>query len=64
MLSRFDKAAGILEQALVLARQTKNRQTEGAILNNLGQTYENQGKYPKFSHPLYWAPFVLMGNWR
>ena len=21
-------------------------------------------KNPKFSHPLYWAPFVLMGDWR
>ena len=21
-------------------------------------------KDPKFSRPLYWAPFVLMGDWR
>jgi CHAT domain-containing protein len=21
-------------------------------------------KNPRFSHPLYWAPFVLMGDWR
>jgi CHAT domain-containing protein len=21
-------------------------------------------KNPKFSRPLYWAPFVLMGDWR
>ena len=44
MLSRFDKAAEILEQALTLARQTKNRQAEsrhseqpGADLRKPGQ---------------------------
>ena len=52
MLSRYDKAKEILEQALPLARQTKNRQAEAAILNNLGQTLESLGKYDQAMNTL------------
>ena len=52
MLSRFDKAAEILEQALKLARRLKIGIVEVAILNNLGQTYENQANYDKAASTL------------
>jgi CHAT domain-containing protein len=36
-------------------------QSKAASLQNAQITLM---KNPKFSHPLYWAPFVLMGDWR
>ncbi len=39
----------------------KKKMTKGAALQNASLALLKQ---PKYRHPYYWAPFVLMGDWR
>jgi CHAT domain-containing protein len=54
------------------------RQAQLALLNNalsgsinsqargigLMDTDENSNNYPFYSHPYFWASFILIGNWK
>ena len=43
------------------------RRREGQKLSKIEALRQAQStllEQPRYSHPFYWAPFILMGNWR
>ena len=42
----------------------RRRETGLTKIEALRQSQLALQKQPKYSHPYYWAPFVLMGNWK
>jgi CHAT domain-containing protein len=62
-----DESTGVFMQQLYRLRQTGKlskaealRQTQLAFVKS---SINSGGKQQDFSHPFYWAPFILMGNW-
>ncbi|MDR1509419.1 MAG: hypothetical protein LBS53_07245, partial [Synergistaceae bacterium] len=37
---------------------------EKAAAENIGGTRGESPQYRGYSHPYFWAPFILMGNWQ
>jgi CHAT domain-containing protein len=58
--------AGALQQAqlaIMTGKATGSETTRASIVAN-NESIESQFKYQRdFSHPYYWAPFILIGNW-
>lgn len=59
-----DKATAILMQNFY--RGLKKGQTKGGALRNasLSLLKSATGRDAKWKHPYYWAPFILLGDWR
>jgi CHAT domain-containing protein/Tfp pilus assembly protein PilF len=55
-----DKSTSLLMDSLY-----RNRETQGlSKIEALRQAQLSLQKQAKYAHPYYWAPFILMGNWR
>ncbi len=51
--------------SMLMTTVYRNRQTQGlSKIEALRQAQLNLKRQPKYAHPYYWAPFILMGNWR
>jgi CHAT domain-containing protein len=56
--------AEALRQAQLDLLLGKDRPQEGGVDRGFGQAKSQQAPPEGYAHPYYWAPFVLMGNWR
>lgn len=51
--------------ALLMAEMYKRRQEQSLTkIEALRQAQLSLLSQPKYAHPFYWAPFILMGNWK
>jgi len=51
--------------SMLMAAVYRNRQTQGLTkIEALRQAQLSLQKQTKYSHPYFWAPFILMGNWK
>ena len=51
--------------ATLMAAVYRNRQTQGLTkIEALRQAQLSLKKQAKYAHPYFWAPFILMGNWK
>jgi CHAT domain-containing protein len=51
--------------ATLMADMYKQRQDKSLTkIEALRQAQISLLSQPKYSHPFYWAPFILMGNWK
>jgi CHAT domain-containing protein len=51
--------------ALLMADTYRLRQTQGLTkIEALRQAQLALQRQPAYAHPFYWAPFILMGNWK
>jgi len=51
--------------SMLMAAVYRNRQTQGLTkIEALRQAQLSLKKQAKYAHPYYWAPFILMGNWK
>jgi CHAT domain-containing protein len=55
-----DQSTAVL-MADLYKRMTTSKMTKAEALR---QAEIGLRKDPRYSHPYYWAPFVLMGNWQ
>jgi CHAT domain-containing protein len=39
------------------------KETRGALASSAGDDDDDSMDFPGYSHPFFWAPFILMGNW-
>ena len=62
-----DESTGLFMQQLYRSRQTGKLNKAEALrqtqLGFLSAKTKSGDKLQDFSHPFYWAPFILMGNW-
>ncbi len=49
------------QQIVTVLEKSTDRRTQIALATALTQAAHSQ---PKYAHPYYWAPFILMGNWK
>lgn len=42
----------------------KAGQSKGLALRNASASLRKPGNDPKWKHPYYWAPFIILGDWR
>jgi CHAT domain-containing protein len=64
----LSKAEALRQAQLVLLygqHSYAKRKIIGSLksLTNQAGTYSSQDQSKPFSHPFYWAPFILMGDW-
>ena len=51
--------------SMLMSAVYRNRQTQGLTkIEALRQAQLSLKKQAKYAHPYYWAPFILMGNWK
>ena len=51
--------------AVLMADMYRRRQTQNLTkIEALRQAQIALQSQPKYAHPYYWAPFILMGNWK
>jgi CHAT domain-containing protein len=55
-----DKSTSTLMADLYLRRQAQGL----SKIEALRQSQVALMQQPKYAHPFYWAPFILMGNWK
>jgi CHAT domain-containing protein len=66
----YDPSTGILMQEFYKLWTTHPEMTKGEALREaqlelLGGKFAADGvSHPVYTHPFYWAPFILIGNWR
>ena len=61
----FDESTGLLMSTFYRLHQDANKPSIAVALRDAQlQMIDNKVAGKNFTHPFYWAPFVLMGDWR
>lgn len=61
---RKPKAEALRQAQLTLLRGNERRSGGGDKNGGIQSEVEKARRNAKYAHPYFWAPFILIGNWR